>query len=214
MKAAINNYNLAAAALRTRPPIPELSWEEVVHYAFLSDFDLLRESREDIRQKPWAKPAGRLAMDRYFKIQRAKEEIQRLNVEIRRLVTYIRDEDRYLHQKVEEWGTTDASIAFQIEKHRRSRARFNDRHLRRLVKLSAEPGFTGCISPGVCFGSPHLAEEPEHADMGQDETVNIGIGDSNDWEDVGGDDDDGLDEDEDDEELAEQFMAMVQISND
>ncbi|PBK75395.1 hypothetical protein ARMSODRAFT_985364 [Armillaria solidipes] len=39
---------------------------------------------EDIRQKPWAKPA-------------AKEEIQCLNVKICHLVTYIHDEDRYLH---------------------------------------------------------------------------------------------------------------------
>jgi len=34
---------------------------------FLADFDLLRDARQDISQRPWATPAGRLAMDLYFK---------------------------------------------------------------------------------------------------------------------------------------------------
>ncbi|KAJ7828514.1 hypothetical protein B0H13DRAFT_1454465, partial [Mycena leptocephala] len=81
IKTAIGKYNAAAEAMM--PPKPVLDWEQVVEYAFLADFDLLRESREDIRQEPWALPSGRTAMDQHFKIICAEEEIQQLNVEIR-----------------------------------------------------------------------------------------------------------------------------------
>ena len=50
------------------PPRPPLSWEQVVEYMFLSDFNLLRDTRQDIRKEPWATPAGRLAMDGYFNL--------------------------------------------------------------------------------------------------------------------------------------------------
>ncbi|TFK34370.1 hypothetical protein BDQ12DRAFT_613636, partial [Crucibulum laeve] len=43
---ALEQYNAAAAALP--PPCPSLSWEEVVEYAFLADFDLLCDCCEDI----------------------------------------------------------------------------------------------------------------------------------------------------------------------
>jgi hypothetical protein len=84
------------------PLRPPLSWDEAVEYVFLSDFDLLRDTRQDIRKRPWATPAGHLAMDDYFKLLRAKEEILRLNIEIPRLATYMRDEEAYLQVKEEE----------------------------------------------------------------------------------------------------------------
>ena len=80
IRTGLTKYNSAAAELQ--PPHDELSWDEVVEYAFLADFDLLRDTRQDIRKRPWATPAARLTMDSYFKILRAKEEIVRLNVEI------------------------------------------------------------------------------------------------------------------------------------
>jgi hypothetical protein len=94
IRTALDRYNTAARAL----PIPrrQLEWKEVVEYAFLADFDLLRDARQDISHRPWATPAGRLAMDLYFKIQRAREEIDRLNIEVKRVATYIRDEKHYL----------------------------------------------------------------------------------------------------------------------
>jgi hypothetical protein len=48
----------------------------------LAEFDLLRDTRQDIRQFPWAQPLNREAMNLSFGIKRAKEEILRLNVEI------------------------------------------------------------------------------------------------------------------------------------
>jgi hypothetical protein len=81
VRAAIDRYNDAAVALT--PPMPRITWEQVVEYAFLADFDILRDTRAEVQAKTWTRPAYRLAMDRYFKILRAREEIKRLNVEIR-----------------------------------------------------------------------------------------------------------------------------------
>ncbi|KAJ7749080.1 hypothetical protein DFH07DRAFT_961924 [Mycena maculata] len=46
VKAAIVRYNEVAEAMTL--PKPTLDWEDIVEYAFLADFDLLREGREDI----------------------------------------------------------------------------------------------------------------------------------------------------------------------
>jgi hypothetical protein len=62
-------------------------------------------------------------MDTYFKIQRAKEEINCLNIEIRRLVTYIRDERVFLLAKEAEVRETDPHLAFFIGKYRMQRGR-------------------------------------------------------------------------------------------
>ena len=76
----LDRYNAAALALN--PPRPTLKWDEVVEYAFLSDFDLLHDARQEIQHCPWAAPAGRFALDAHFKLERAHEEIVRLNIEI------------------------------------------------------------------------------------------------------------------------------------
>lgn len=130
------------------PPRQALEWEQIVEYAFLADFDLLRDARQDISTRKWATPAGRLAMDSYFKICRAHEEIARLNVEIRRFVTHLRDEDRYLHACEEQVQTHNRPLAHQISIRRMEQARFRDHHLRQLVKISQMTGFTGSILPG------------------------------------------------------------------
>ncbi|KAF8842048.1 hypothetical protein BDN67DRAFT_900167, partial [Paxillus ammoniavirescens] len=91
---AIKQYNITAVTLS--PPHHTLSFEEVIEYAFLADFNLLHDTREDISQRPWASPSARLAIDVYFKMCHAEEEIQRLNIEIQRFITYLKDEDWYL----------------------------------------------------------------------------------------------------------------------
>ncbi|KAF8166891.1 hypothetical protein K438DRAFT_1458492, partial [Mycena galopus ATCC 62051] len=42
VRAAIERYNIAASAMT--PPKPALEWDDVVEYAFLTDFDLLRDT--------------------------------------------------------------------------------------------------------------------------------------------------------------------------
>jgi hypothetical protein len=46
IKTALDHYNTAARALS--PPRRALTFEEVIEYTFLADFDLLRDTRENI----------------------------------------------------------------------------------------------------------------------------------------------------------------------
>ncbi|KAJ7204100.1 hypothetical protein GGX14DRAFT_569699 [Mycena pura] len=155
VQTAVANYNNAAS--RLSPPRDELSWEQVVDYAFLSDFDLLRDGREDIRNEPWAKPSGRIAMDMYFKIERAGETIKRLNMEIKRLMTYIRDEDDCLRRaEVSVRESDGAAMAHQVHLYRMRQGRFHDEHRRRLYALRKVPGFSGSLEPGTPINKERL----------------------------------------------------------
>lgn len=126
-----------------------MDWDQVVEYAFLADFDLLRDTRQDIRSRPWATPAARLMMDNFFKVLRAEEEIVRLNVEIPRLATYIRDEAAYLSLKERELISTDPALANQVRLHRLQRGRFDVHHYTILQQIVNLPGYTG----GPLFGT-------------------------------------------------------------
>jgi hypothetical protein len=166
VKNTIERYNDAAAALN--PPMPRLSWEQVVEYAFLADFDILRDTRSEVQSKPWTRPAYRLAMDRYFKILRAREEIKRLNVEIRRVVSWIRDENRFLRKmeailrdgegKSEKEKEDDEHMAVQVRWYRERRGRFDAGHMQRFRELARTPGFTGSLTCGVAVEHEELQE--------------------------------------------------------
>ena|SRR5438876_4668329 len=86
IRMAINRYNAAAQALK--PPCPGLEWNEVIKYGFLAKFDLLQDTRQDICIRPWATPAGQLALDLHFKLQHA-QEIKCVNIKIQWLATFI-----------------------------------------------------------------------------------------------------------------------------
>jgi uncharacterized membrane protein YccC len=162
IRTALDRYNTAALALT--PPRRTLKWDEVIEYAFLADFDLLRNAREDVSERPWAMPASRQAMDLYFKMCRAQEEIVRLNIEIRRLVTYIRDEDHYLHACEAQMMPLEPALAYQIGARRLACGRANGHLLQRLTDIAELPGFSGCIlpgessksSPGDSASTPHV----------------------------------------------------------
>ncbi|KAJ7160606.1 hypothetical protein C8R43DRAFT_881321, partial [Mycena crocata] len=167
VRAAIDRYN--AAAMLLDPPMAALSWDQVVEYAFLADFDILRDTRPDVQARPWTRPSYRLAMDRFFKILRAREEIKRLNVEIPRVITWIRDENRFLREKEAELRDTtgksderiltDVQMAVQVRLYRERRGRFDERHMQRFWKLGGTPGFTGSLRPGMSADAEWEDEE-------------------------------------------------------
>lgn len=211
---ALIRYNEAVIAVFPLEP-PTLKWEQVVEYVFLSDFDLLRDARQDIRERAWAEPTARLTMDQYFKAKRAKEEIIRLNVEIERLVTYIRDEEAYLVEKGEEIRETDAPLAHQVGVYLRERSRFTPLHMKRLRELSLLDGFTGTLEPGVRIATQRGQEE---ADAITEEMAVDKDGDVQGAEMVvdsegnaGSDEEKDDDEDEDEDGDNETLAAMLDI---
>ncbi|KAI0038697.1 hypothetical protein FA95DRAFT_1505189 [Auriscalpium vulgare] len=147
IRTALTRYNNCAVALK--PPRRVITWEEVVEYAFLADFDLLRDTRQDIRQRPWANPGGRLAMDLFYKILRAREEIQRLNVEIPRFATFLRDEHLFLTAREAAVRSTDVILAHQIRLYRLEHGRFDEFHTERLHAIASLPKFSGSIECGT-----------------------------------------------------------------
>lgn len=143
LRTALTAYNKAAKALT--PPRPTVTFHEIIHYAWLSEFDLLRQSRHDIRAKPWAKPQVRVVVDQWFKLQRAREEQDRLNVEIARLRTWLRD-DRWHWQK----ASTNPQLlkdfpALATEMQRRAQRHESIRLSVEywLQKIDKLPGFSG-----------------------------------------------------------------------
>ncbi|KAJ7794775.1 hypothetical protein B0H14DRAFT_2392274 [Mycena olivaceomarginata] len=179
VKNAIERYNNAAGLLH--PPMPSLTWEQVVEYAFLADFDILRDTRAEVQSKPWTRPVYRLAMDRYFKILRVREEIKRLNIEIRRVVTWIRNENTFLRRmeknlratdgKGEEQAEEDRQMAVQVRLYRLRRGRFDAGHLERFQKLAQMPGFTGTLQCGVAMEHLEVRRRLRqlHAELGAED---------------------------------------------
>jgi hypothetical protein len=205
----LERYNAAASVMT--PPKRLLAWDEVVGYAFLAEFDLLREGREDIRTEPWALPAGRAAMDQHFKILRADEEIARLNVEIPRLVTFMADEEDFLvHHEASLRQEGFGGLALQVARHRMERARFNGVHLDRLVKLSWEDGFTASISHGTSVSQERRVPPrnvPDLADAADERARRSAPS-------TGGDNDEDGEGDGDVEAIADAFENIVRIVHD
>lgn len=216
IRTALEHYNTAAKALS--PPGRSLEWKEVVEYAFLADFDLLRDTRQDISQRPWATPAGRLAMDTYFKMCRAREEIDRLNIEIRQVATYLRDESRFLSDCEVQVQGYDPALAYQIHLHRMERGRFNIIHTRRLIEISRLGGFTGSILPGIAVetGKGASASKPiiqrpiPETPVVIDQELNSALQQHQSQEEE--DDDEEEDEGAEDEDLSQAIHNVMYIS--
>ncbi|KAG2108917.1 uncharacterized protein F5147DRAFT_576440, partial [Suillus discolor] len=152
---AINHYNTQAAALV--PPRLTLAWKDIVEYSFLGEFDLLWHSRTDIHDNDWTAPAHREATMKYFKLQCAHEEIQRLNVEVRHLRTAIHDEEVKTIATIRRLLELDHTLTLELKHHYQARATVNAVHLFRLGQLESQHMFSGRRGIGVRLGSPSLS---------------------------------------------------------
>jgi hypothetical protein len=97
----------------------------MVEYAFLSDFDLLCDTQQDVWHQPWASPAGCLALDTHYKILCTRKELERLNLEIRRVATHIKDKDMYLRAQENAICTINPHLAHQVALYHLICGRFN-----------------------------------------------------------------------------------------
>ncbi|KAJ7016435.1 hypothetical protein C8F04DRAFT_1281448 [Mycena alexandri] len=218
---ALNSYNTAAKSIV--PAGRQLSWSEVIEYAFLADFDLLRKPAELGEVRPWSTPAARLLLDKYFKIQRAREEIRRCNIEIRRVITSIRDEKAFLTAKENELQESDPGLAWCIRRYRFRRERYDLVHMERFQKLAkqAGSGLTGTLEPGVRLRQviPEPSGMEGVVETGrQEEEIQAqalaremeAVGASEDEE----DDDDDVGGEEEDSKLAEELHTIFIVSED
>ena len=138
IRKAIAWYNIQAAALN--PPRPPISWKDITQYTFLGEFDLLQHTRDDIRERVWAKPAVREATAKFFKLCRAKEEIMRLNVEMRHLRAAIRNEEREVSHAYTNLCETQPLLALELKRFHLPRAAVNAVHLHHLDQIEKQYG--------------------------------------------------------------------------
>ncbi|KAI6119756.1 hypothetical protein EDD16DRAFT_1706471 [Pisolithus croceorrhizus] len=143
----LDRFNIAARACS--PLHHQFTFKEVVGYTFLANFDLLHNATcEDISQCPWASPAVHAAMDHYFKVCHAEEEIKCLNIEICCIITYLHDEDRYMKACMAQLQIDHPPLAYQAQHYYNIQARFTSHHLHLLAEISTLHGFMGTILPG------------------------------------------------------------------
>jgi len=161
---AVQAYNTAASALD--PPRPTLDWSKVSHYSFLDEFELLRDTENDVREKPWARPAVRETMKQARRVDRAQEELIRCNVEARRLQTSIHDENILFDTVLQRLKADSSALYGPTQEYCERRRNVNALHLARLQRLERLEDFSGDLAPGLRKGtSPSiLAQVPVHAD--------------------------------------------------
>ncbi|RDB30732.1 hypothetical protein Hypma_005887 [Hypsizygus marmoreus] len=146
---AVKHYNAAAIPLNR----PTLDWSKVSHYSFLDEFNLLRDTRSNVHEKPWADPVIRETMRKYQRLQRAKEEITRCNIEIRRLHTSITDEHAFFDRITRSLEDGANPLELEIRDLIQRRRAANLMLLARISQTYSLPGFSGNPEPGTRKGS-------------------------------------------------------------
>ncbi|EIW77818.1 hypothetical protein CONPUDRAFT_61444, partial [Coniophora puteana RWD-64-598 SS2] len=167
VRTAITHYNKLAAKMN--PPATQLRWDDIVQYTFLSELEILKHSyfQQDVREQAWAKPVNRDAAIKHFKIQRAREEINRLNVEARRLRTWVNDELDDIKRHKERLEKANPLLAAAMTSQFAARIRANHAHLRRLDTLERLPGYSGTVSARDTDGE--ASREDNHLDLEDEE---------------------------------------------
>lgn len=156
---ALDEYNKYAVQLN--PPRDQISWSTIVNAVFLSELDILKDTRQDIRKLKWANIEHRQASQLYFSIKRAKEEIARLNVEARRLLTGMFDEHCEFRRAIASTVASDPPLSFELARIWSFRDKLNTKVAERLLSTSKLTGFTGDLTVGVRKGREVLAGAPD-----------------------------------------------------
>lgn len=138
--------------MQLNPPRPSISWEAVSHINFLEEFNILHNTRQDIREKPWSQPAIRELMKLSQRLKRAHEEIERCHIAVRRLYTAIHDENDDFKKSLSRLRTGDPLIYGAVYEFVVHRQRVNDLLLARLKLLTESPDYSGDCSRGVRVG--------------------------------------------------------------
>ncbi|KAG1780889.1 hypothetical protein EV702DRAFT_1193717 [Suillus placidus] len=151
-------------AAKLEPPRPTLEWSKVSHYQFLDEFTLLCNTRQDIYDKPWAKPAIHETMCQHQCIQRAHKEILRCNVEIRRLHSAILDEQRHFKKVIGELEAAGSPLLVVVQEATKICTLVDRQLLVCITQVYSLPGFTGNPSPGIREGTV-AEEDPVNDDL-------------------------------------------------
>jgi hypothetical protein len=118
-------------------------------YAYLANFDFLKYSEHGALKAEWMRPANQCCVELWQQIQRAEEEISRLNIEVVQVLTYACDEEAFLFGRHEALKSTSPDLAHVLHGRLQLTRRINQRIKKDLEDLSLMKGFTGTITLGV-----------------------------------------------------------------
>lgn len=158
------------------PPRETLDWTTTSHYSFLEEFALLQDTRNNIRDKPWAKPAVRELMQLAQCVRRAHEEIKTANHEARQMHTSIRDEEILFCTVLEDLKKQGAHCLYgTVAEFWRHQCAANACNMAYLEAIYPLPGFSGNPKPGNRKGAslPALPYQAHLDDLVGDETTAI-----------------------------------------
>ncbi|KAG1771378.1 hypothetical protein EV702DRAFT_1181467 [Suillus placidus] len=136
IQSALDTYNKLAVS--QNPRRPTLQYSEVMSYAALGEFEILKCSCHDILAKPWSNGIHCKMTNKYFKIIRAQEEITRLNA-------WVDMEDSDIEQMATELDLTDTRLAAELWLLYNRQHRINNVHRNCLARIYRLPGYTGSI---------------------------------------------------------------------
>ena len=198
---AIKCYNDLAPL--QKPPRPILLYSAVVDYCTFSEFEILKHSDHDILSKEWATLANRQAANKYFKIKRAEEEIDRCNIEVARVQAWVDYEDMAMAKAVATYEGSGPAFAAHLKVLQIQRRHVND-HLRtRLEQVYKLPGYSGPRPP---VAAPSIPPAPPTVPSTVLET---GVKDHVDGDHI--DNEDELHDDEDEDEMLRMTDTLAKI---
>ncbi|KDN33495.1 hypothetical protein RSAG8_13415, partial [Rhizoctonia solani AG-8 WAC10335] len=164
IKTALAKYNAAAAELK--PPAPKVTWEQIDDSSVLADFEILHGSRRNVLDQAWTNPKNRRCVEQLHRLQRANEEIKRLNIELFRLHTSIIDEEHHLSTKLHELHTSVSPLFVVLKHYTTRRIAVNTILLQELQRMKDLSGYTGSKLIGI---RPDTSSDSEIA-LPQEET--------------------------------------------
>ncbi|KAG8918247.1 hypothetical protein FRC03_009306 [Tulasnella sp. 419] len=169
IRTALTSFNASARALN--PSHINLKFSDIIQHSFVGEFDLLRDARQDIRQKEWSIPSKRILSDQYYFYVRAKEEIKRLDVEIKRLIDWMQKEEDLYMTKACALRDVDVGLAQELQQ----RAKYQKlvyQHIRLcLIHIQSMSGYKGA-------NLNNLFDQPSQSEPSARHTVDL-EGDAN-----------------------------------
>ncbi|KAG8703420.1 hypothetical protein FRC09_004173 [Ceratobasidium sp. 395] len=146
LKSAVSKYN--KLALQFNPPRKQISTQKVLDMANLSDFQLLRKDRHDILSQKWARPEVREATMHSLRVDRAREELVRVQVEARRLQTWMRDDIHHMTETLKRLEVQRPLLAIVLRSRLAYQTRINESIYAHIQHVESSHYFNGVRGPG------------------------------------------------------------------
>ncbi|CEL64042.1 hypothetical protein RSOLAG1IB_11026 [Rhizoctonia solani AG-1 IB] len=157
VKAALKCYNEAASELKSTPPAPQYTWEDISSTKVLADVHILHGLRQGILRQAWAQPKNQRCVEPYHWLQRAQEEIEHLNIEICWLSTVITGKGLVLSKMLREKGSRTAGDQWLLQRYAERQFKVNKTLLKELDQIKQLPGYTGWHTTCTYIGQPSIA---------------------------------------------------------